>query len=116
MKGVNSTLLDDPAGPMRTCIGCRKKSSKADLLRVVGSGTTVVPDPAAVHPGRGAYLHRDVACLDLAERRRAFTRALRSPAALDISEVRATVLEGDRNRPAVLVEGAQDEHPMNGQP
>jgi uncharacterized protein len=114
--GVNSAVLHLGSGPVRTCIGCRRKCRKADLLRVVGSGTHVVPDPAGVLPGRGAYLHRDIACVDVAERKRAFSRALRNPALLDTSAVRETVGEEDRNRPAVLVEGAQDEHPMNGQP
>jgi len=38
---------------------------------------SVVPDPARRRPGRGAHLHPDPACLALAERRRAFGRALR---------------------------------------
>jgi len=51
------------------------------LLRVVAVSdravTGVVPDPARRRPGRGAHLHPDPACLALAERRRAFGRALR---------------------------------------
>ncbi len=37
-----------------------------------------VPDPEGTRPGRGAHLHPTTACFDLAVRRRAFTRALRS--------------------------------------
>ena len=48
----------------------------------------VVPDPARRLPGRGAHLHRDLACLDLAERRKAFPRALRVPGPLDAAAVR----------------------------
>jgi predicted RNA-binding protein YlxR (DUF448 family) len=52
------------------------------LLRVVAivrdaDQFSVVPDPARRRPGRGANLHPDPACLALAERRRAFGRALR---------------------------------------
>jgi predicted RNA-binding protein YlxR (DUF448 family) len=55
------------------------------LLRVVvadvrgehGDVPVVVPDPARRLPGRGASLHLDPACFALAERRRAFGRALR---------------------------------------
>ena len=36
-----------------------------------------VPDPAQIEPGRGAYVHRDDRCLDLAVRRKALGRALR---------------------------------------
>ncbi|MCK2242585.1 YlxR family protein [Crossiella sp. S99.2] len=39
-------------------------------------------------PGRGAWLHPDPECLRLAERRRAFPRALRVPGPLDAVEVR----------------------------
>jgi hypothetical protein len=61
------------------------------LLRVVASGTVLVPDERARMPGRGAYLHRDPQCLHLAERRRAFGRALRVPGALDVAAVREMI-------------------------
>ncbi|GAB4007961.1 hypothetical protein GCM10028772_21130 [Nocardioides ultimimeridianus] len=70
-------------GPVRTCIGCRARAAKRELLRVtVGSDPTtgtpaVVPDPDATAPGRGAHLHPTSACYDLAVRRKAFARALR---------------------------------------
>ena len=66
---------------VRTCVGCRQRAAKHELLRVVasdlGAGVTVVPDPAGRAPGRGAHLHPTPECLDLALRRRAFLRALR---------------------------------------
>jgi len=40
----------------------------------------VVPDPSGTAPGRGAHLHPTIDCLALAERKRAFTRALRHDA------------------------------------
>ncbi|MGH3362662.1 MAG: YlxR family protein [Nocardioides sp.] len=67
---------------VRTCIGCRERAIKHELLRVV-AGTdahgqpAVVPDPDGTAPGRGAHLHPTAACYDLAVRRRAFARALR---------------------------------------
>jgi predicted RNA-binding protein YlxR (DUF448 family) len=65
----------------RTCVGCRQRTPKLELLRVVakdlGSGLTVVPDPAGRMPGRGAHLHPTPECLALALRRLAFPRALR---------------------------------------
>ena len=74
---------------VRTCIGCRGRSSPEDLLRVVLDDGTVVPDPEAIRPGRGAWLHPG--CLEAAERRKAFTRALRAPAAPDLSVLREYV-------------------------
>jgi predicted RNA-binding protein YlxR (DUF448 family) len=40
----------------------------------------VVPDPRGTAPGRGAHLHPTPECFALAERRRAFARALRHDA------------------------------------
>jgi predicted RNA-binding protein YlxR (DUF448 family) len=69
-------------GSVRTCIGCRERAAKSELLRVVasdrGAGLEVVPDPAGRAPGRGAHLHPTSACLELALRRRAFARALKT--------------------------------------
>ena len=66
---------------VRTCLGCRQRAARHELLRVVatdqGSGLTVVPDPGRRLPGRGASLHPTPECLALAIRRRAFSRALR---------------------------------------
>ncbi|SDE47925.1 YlxR family protein [Auraticoccus monumenti] len=65
--------------PVRTCVGCRERSEKSLLLRLVGRPGTceVLADPNQTAPGRGAYLHHDPACLELAIRRRALGRALR---------------------------------------
>ena len=68
--------------PVRTCIGCRARAAKRELVRVtVGSGThglaVVVPDPRGTAPGRGAHLHPTTACYELAVRKKAFGRALR---------------------------------------
>ncbi|HVX68784.1 MAG TPA: YlxR family protein, partial [Mycobacteriales bacterium] len=66
-----------------TCVGCRVKAAKSELLRVVAVAGTLTPDPRGTSPGRGAHLHPDPACLALAERRRAFPRALRLSGPLD---------------------------------
>ncbi|GAA1280504.1 hypothetical protein GCM10009609_50340 [Pseudonocardia aurantiaca] len=51
----------------------------------------LAPDPRRRLPGRGAWLHLDPECLDRAERRSAFPRALRVPGPLDTAAVRAHV-------------------------
>ena len=68
--------------PTRTCVGCRDKGDRTELLRVVVDGTDLVPDTDARLPGRGAWVHRNLDCLALAVRRRAFPRALRVPGPL----------------------------------
>ncbi|HEY9414092.1 MAG TPA: YlxR family protein [Pseudonocardia sp.] len=65
--------------PVRTCVGCRLRSSATGLLRVVAVDGVLTPDPRRRLPGRGAWLHPDPECLDRALRRRAFPRALRVP-------------------------------------
>ncbi|MEV7691313.1 YlxR family protein [Streptomyces bungoensis] len=79
------------ACPERTCVGCRERAAKDDLLRIVKSGDACVPDPRGTLPGRGAYVHPALVCLDLAVRRRAFPRALRVPGALDTKALRRYV-------------------------
>jgi uncharacterized protein len=75
-------LASRPASPTRTCVGCGVREVKSRLIRVVAVGDEIVPDVSARLPGRGAYLHPSLACLEQAQRRRAFPRALRLPAAL----------------------------------
>ncbi|MFJ5235019.1 YlxR family protein [Kitasatospora sp. NPDC088391] len=82
------------ARPERTCVGCRKRAAKHELLRVVAGEGECVPDPRGTRPGRGAYLHPDPACLDLAVRRRAFPRALRVQGTLDPGALREHVGAG----------------------
>ncbi|MEW2049746.1 YlxR family protein [Streptomyces sp. NPDC051445] len=79
------------ACPERTCVGCRDRAAKTELLRIVAIKDACVPDPRGTLPGRGAYLHPAPVCLDQAVRRRAFTRALRAPGALDTKVLRQYV-------------------------
>ena len=51
----------------------------------------LVPDLRACLAGRGAWVHPDPACLDLAVRRRALARALRLEFAPDPTLVRAEI-------------------------
>jgi predicted RNA-binding protein YlxR (DUF448 family) len=72
-------------------VGCRERAAKADLLRIVAIKDECVPDPRGTLPGRGAYVHPALVCLDQAVRRRAFTRAFRAPGALDTKALRQYV-------------------------
>ncbi|MCV7124369.1 YlxR family protein [Mycobacterium lacus] len=79
-------------GPVRTCVGCRRRELAVDLLRVVavsiGNGNyAVIVDTGGSLPGRGAWLHPTRQCVQRAIRRRAFTRALRIAGAPDTSAV-----------------------------
>ncbi|MFF5017274.1 YlxR family protein [Streptomyces sp. NPDC001165] len=83
------------ARPERTCVGCRQRAAKDDLLRAVAEREQCVPDPRGTLPGRGAYVHPDPVCLDQAVRRRAFPRALRVPGPLDIKALRQYIEQTD---------------------
>ena len=93
--GVDSSVAGRPVSrpdartPVRTCVGCRRRGDRSDLVRVVVVEGVLVPDPRARIAGRGAWLHPDPACLDLAVRRRALTRALRAEVSPDVTAVRA---------------------------
>ncbi|HXZ98977.1 MAG TPA: YlxR family protein [Candidatus Binatia bacterium] len=66
--------------PLRSCVGCRRKRPKQELIRLaVDPLGTVILDAPARAPGRGAYLCRDngVECLKAARRRRSLSRSLR---------------------------------------
>jgi len=66
--------------PLRTCVGCRRRRPRSELVRLVaGASGAVILDIPARAPGRGAYLCRDsgMDCLRAAQRRRGLSRSLR---------------------------------------
>jgi len=63
--------------PVRTCVACRQEAGKRTLVRVVrDAGGGAALDPTGRAPGRGAYLHRDPSCLEIARKKKALERAL----------------------------------------
>lgn len=50
------------AGPERTCLACRRKTAKQELLRFVINKGLVVPDYEGRGAGRGAYCCRNDEC------------------------------------------------------
>ena len=102
IEGLDYESADRPvtdasggSSPERTCVGCRARSQASELLRVVVGEVeghmVLLPDPLRRAPGRGAHVHPRLECLDLAERRRAFPRALRVQGALDSTALRASI-------------------------
>ncbi|MFC4139027.1 MULTISPECIES: YlxR family protein [unclassified Microbacterium] len=84
--------------PVRTCVGCRERASRSALIRVVARNGELVLDERAVLSGRGAWLHPTRECMDAAQRRRAFARALRVSGSLELSETDAQTIERHRQR------------------
>jgi predicted RNA-binding protein YlxR (DUF448 family) len=76
---------------VRTCVGCRQRASRNQLLRVVSDANRLKPDERAVFAGRGAWIHANEDCLRLAIERRAFGRALRLNQQADPTELIAFI-------------------------
>ncbi|WP_286178407.1 YlxR family protein [Arthrobacter sp. SLBN-53] len=73
-------------------MGCRKRALAVDLVRLSTVSDrpgvcAVTVDTAGNLPGRGAWLHPDPQCLDVALRRRAIGRALRISGSPDTTVV-----------------------------
>ena len=67
--------------PERTCVGCGRKASQAELVRFAAREGALVPGRG--EPGRGAYTCRRLACFERAVSRRAFNRVLRLNVTVD---------------------------------
>lgn len=63
--------------PVRTCLGCRGRAAKSELVRLAWNNAdgVVVVDVAQVLPGRGCYVHPG--CAGQVARRKLLGRALR---------------------------------------
>ena len=70
---------------IRTCVACRQEAGKTTLMRVVRDARGAAAlDATGRAPGRGAYVHKDPACLEIARKRRALDRALKATAGPDL--------------------------------
>ena len=63
----------------RTDIASRKQYPKSQLLRLVVKEGRLLLDPNGELPGRGYYLKKDAASLELALKKKAFQRILHRP-------------------------------------
>ena len=80
--------------PVRTCVACRTAGGKRGLLRIVrlpdGAGAAL--DPTGKQNGRGAYVCATVACIDLALKRKALERSLKTALPQEVqAELRAAI-------------------------
>lgn len=71
--------------PERTCILCRKKMFKGELIRFVFRGGKILVDPEQKLGGRGAYLCRD--CVSKKDSSKVLTKLKKA--------LRLKVLDGD---------------------
>jgi predicted RNA-binding protein YlxR (DUF448 family) len=75
--------------PVRTCVGCRERDLRSNLIRLVldcsASPALIVVDPDKRRPGRGAWLHYRQRCADRAVSRKVWARAFRHQGGVDVS-------------------------------
>ena len=69
--------MEDKRKPERSCIVCREKKYKNELIRLVCDGEKVIPDFEKKLPGRGAYICDDASCIEKLIKRKALNRAYR---------------------------------------
>lgn len=63
--------------PKRMCLSCRERQPKIELVRVICQEGHITVDLQGNQPGRGAYVHRNLECIDNAMSKRMFAKALR---------------------------------------
>ena len=61
--------------PQRTCVCCRNRFDKSQLVKVVRVGGEFKIDVSGKEQGRGAYVCKAPACLEKAIKKRAFDRS-----------------------------------------
>ena len=61
--------------PMRMCVACRQMKPKQELIRVVKTPDGEIIAAGSKVNGRGAYICRDIKCIEKAEKSGALNRA-----------------------------------------
>ena len=101
----------------RTCIATRTRLPEGRLLRMVArrdsDATRVVPDPRRRMPGRGAWITPTLEAWAVADKRRAFGRALKVSATADANPVREYLETLGAHAEAAPC-GPGDREPTNG--
>jgi predicted RNA-binding protein YlxR (DUF448 family) len=89
--------------PTRTCLGCRARRPKGELVRLVRRPDgRIVVDRGARLPGRGAYVCAEAGCVERALRPGKLVHAFRAPCRPD-EDLSCSVLAAGRT--AALASG-----------
>lgn len=62
--------------PMRMCVVTREKYPKKELIRVVRTENGVIVDPTGKQNGHGAYLKKDLAVFEKAQKTKVLNKVL----------------------------------------
>ena len=77
--------------PMRRCIACREPRAQDELMRFTHADGRITADKDTRNDGRGFYLCRSKECAELAIKRKAFNRVLRTN--VDAKEIERAINE-----------------------
>ena len=89
--------------PLRTCLGCRRRRAKRELVRLVRRADgVVVRDASGGAAGRGAYVCADAACLERLLKGGRLSHALRGACRLDEGLERAVCGEMETQSTVVV--------------
>ena len=80
-------------GPVRTCVGCRQRAEQPELLRIVHLNNELLVSNTSI--GRGAWLHPNGNCFELAITRKAFGRALKLDKQYDTAKLVAHIEQAE---------------------
>lgn len=74
--------LTDERGPIRTCVGCRMRAPKDELVRLVPApagfdGPSILVDVSGRLPGRGLSIHPQRGCVEAAVKKGGIAQVLR---------------------------------------
>lgn len=81
--------------PQRTCMGCNCKKDKKELIRIVKNKENQINiDETGKKEGRGAYLCRDIKCLERVIKSKRLERVFDTKISDEINEkLRGVILE-----------------------
>ena len=80
--------------PMRSCVVTREKLPKQELLRIVKTtDNTVIADVSGKVNGRGAYIKKDIAVLELAIKNKVLERQLETTISNEVYEEIRKIIE-----------------------
>ena len=78
--------------PIRTCVGCRTKRPKSEMIRLVAGSVDPVVRPEG---GRGLYLCPDVSCAEKGLMRDSVKKRLGASGCADLLRVLSTLASGE---------------------
>jgi predicted RNA-binding protein YlxR (DUF448 family) len=81
---------------VRTCVGCLSRDQASEMVRIVQKSAVLILDVQRNQPGRGAWLHPRLNCMNLALKRKSFGRALRVKDSLDSTGLTESIEQAEK--------------------